>query len=96
MFSYRQMICNRGTLNGRISRFGGKAGVLRSIYQEAVQIVALRRWSLVVRPRPTTNDSRPEALLRFQIHGLHWQIPVGIENFEAALLFVYVGFFIGE
>jgi len=48
MFSYRQMICNRGTLNGRISRFGGKAGVLRSINQEVVQIVVLRRWPLVV------------------------------------------------
>ncbi len=80
MFSYRKMICNRGTLNGKISRFGGKAGVLRSIYQEAVQIVVLR----------------PEALLRFQFHGLHRQIPVGIEDFEAALLFAYVGFFIGE
>jgi hypothetical protein len=33
MFSYRQVICNRGTLNGRILRFGGRTGVLRSIYQ---------------------------------------------------------------
>jgi hypothetical protein len=40
MFSYRQVICNRGTLNGRILRFGGRTGVLRSNYQAALQVAA--------------------------------------------------------
>jgi hypothetical protein len=46
MFSYRQVICNRGTLNGRILRFGGRTGVLRSSYQVALQVAALHIGAL--------------------------------------------------
>jgi hypothetical protein len=46
MFSYRQVICNRRTLNGRISRFGGRTGVLRSSYQAALQVAALHIGAL--------------------------------------------------
>jgi hypothetical protein len=46
MFSYRQVICNRGTLNGRILRFGGRTGVLRSSYQAALQVAALHIGAL--------------------------------------------------
>jgi hypothetical protein len=33
---------------------------------------------------------------RFQIHVLDWQIPVGLEDFEATLLFLFVGVLVGE
>jgi hypothetical protein len=46
MFSYRKVICNRGTLNGRILRFGGRTGVLRSSYQAALQVAALHIGAL--------------------------------------------------
>jgi len=46
MFSYRQVICNRATLNGRILRFGGRTGVLRSSYQTALQVAALHIGAL--------------------------------------------------
>jgi hypothetical protein len=46
MFSYRQVICNRRTLNGRILRFGGRTGVLRSSYQAALQVAALHIGAL--------------------------------------------------
>jgi hypothetical protein len=46
MFSYRQVICNRGTLNGRILRFGGRTGVPRSSYQGALQVAALHIGAL--------------------------------------------------
>jgi len=42
MFSYRQVICNRGTLNGRILRFAGRTGVLRSSEQAGLQVAALQ------------------------------------------------------
>jgi hypothetical protein len=48
MFSYRQVICNRGTLNGRILRFGGRTGVLRSSYQAALQVAALHIGALQI------------------------------------------------
>jgi hypothetical protein len=46
MFSYRQVICNRGTLNGRILPAGGRTGVLRSSYQAALQVAALHIGAL--------------------------------------------------
>jgi hypothetical protein len=46
MFSYRKVICNRGTLNGRILRFGGRTGVLSSSYQAALQVAALHIGAL--------------------------------------------------
>jgi hypothetical protein len=46
MFSYRKVICNRGTLNGRILRFGGRTGVPRSSYQGALQVAALHIGAL--------------------------------------------------
>jgi hypothetical protein len=48
MFSYRQVICNRGTLNGRILRFGGRTGVLRSNYQAVLQVAALHIGALQI------------------------------------------------
>ena len=36
------------------------------------------------------------ALLPFQVHRLHRQVPVGFEDFETLLLFSFVGFFVGK
>jgi hypothetical protein len=40
------VICNRGTLNGRILPAGGRTGVLRSSYQAALQVAALHIGAL--------------------------------------------------
>ena len=44
----------------------------------------------------TGGNARPPSLLPFQIHRLHGQVPVGIEDFEAALFFLCVGLLVGE
>ena len=106
MFSYRAGICNQVRLNveegsstaesSHPAEPGHKCRFLDrlSARERACERLGMTTgWGTGGTHRPPSSSL---SLFPFQVHRLYRQIPVCFEDFETLLLFVFVGFLVGE